>query len=126
MPMTVMIIEDNYLFRRALERLIAAEGYRPVTFASAEEALSSPEIDCYNVALLDLHLPGMWGDEMAQELARQGHVSPIAFVTSEASAEKRLKKQVPGCEVISKPADLSRLLEFLHDASARLSAPRQH
>ena len=122
MRMTVLIIEDNYLFRRALERLIAAEGYRAVAFSSAEEALCSPEINRYNVALLDLHLPGMWGDAFAKELSRRGHADPIAFVTSETGMDEQLKRLVPGCEVISKPADLERLLSFLHRASDRFTA----
>ncbi len=39
MGKVILIVEDNAIFRRGLERLLIAEGYEPHAYGSAEDAM---------------------------------------------------------------------------------------
>jgi CheY-like chemotaxis protein len=118
MTKTVLIVEDNAIFRRGLERLVAAEGYESVAFGSGEEALEGLKAHEFDLALLDVRLPGMTGDTLGAILLKRCADKPIAFVTSDFSGENGLGFRLPGCRVILKPADVPSIIAFLHEVPA--------
>lgn len=118
MGKVILIVEDNAVFRRGLERLLSAEGYEPHAYGSAEDAIEAM-MDCdFDAALLDIRLPGMYGDELAAMLKRRCAGTPIAFVTSEFTRSGLLEGRIPGCRVLPKPVDIPELLHTLHDLIA--------
>jgi CheY-like chemotaxis protein len=114
MGKVILIVEDNALFRRGLERLLRAEGYEPHAFGSAEDAMESLLSCDFDLALFDIRLPGMNGDELAALLKTRCGSKPIAFVTSDSNGDARLERRIPGCRVIRKPVDIPEFLETLH------------
>jgi DNA-binding response OmpR family regulator len=113
MRKVILIVEDNPVFRRGLERLLTAEGYEPHAFASAEAAAESAKAGDYDVALLDLRLPGMNGEELGALLKKRYAKKPIAFVTSEFAHNNHLRNRIPGCQILSKPVHIENLLGML-------------
>ena len=113
MRKVILIVEDNPVFRRGLERLLTAEGYEPHAFASAEAAAETAQTGDYDVALLDVRLPGMNGDELGAILNKRYAKKPIAFVTSEFACNTRLQQRVPGCQILPKPIHIENLLGML-------------
>jgi DNA-binding response OmpR family regulator len=109
----ILIVEDNPVFRRGLERLLTAEGYEPHAFASAEAAAETAQTGDYDVALLDIRLPGMNGDELGAILKKRYAQKPIAFVTSEFTHNGQLQKRIPGCQILPKPIHVENLLGML-------------
>jgi DNA-binding NarL/FixJ family response regulator len=72
MRQRVLIVDDNAAFRRLARRLLEAEGYRVVGVASdAGEALAAAGELVPEVILLDVHLPGASGFDVAAKLARE-------------------------------------------------------
>jgi DNA-binding response OmpR family regulator len=109
----ILIVEDNPVFRRGLERLLTAEGYEAHAFASAEAAAEAAKSGDYDVALLDVRLPGMTGEELGVMLKKRYAKKPIAFVTSEFAHNSQLKRRIPGCEILPKPVHIENLLGML-------------
>jgi len=66
----IIIIEDNNEIRNALETLVNNHPEFQCTgcFASAEDALLNIEIVTFDVALVDIHLPGISGIELIRKL----------------------------------------------------------
>jgi two-component system response regulator TctD len=110
MGKVILIVEDNPVFRRGLERLLRAEGYEPHAYGSAEAAEEAVQTEDYDVALLDIRLPGMSGDELGAILIRKHAEKPVAFVTSEFAHDVRLRRSVPGCQIFPKPIQIQELL----------------
>jgi FixJ family two-component response regulator len=79
----VCVIDDDVSVLKAVSRLLSALGYTVRSFKSAHQFLERPsqadsEVGCL---VLDVHMPGMSGLELQEELARAGRDLPIVFVT---------------------------------------------
>src|SRR5262245_1944519 len=82
-PPVVCVIDDDVSVLRAVSRLLTAIGYTVRSFKSAQQFLERPaqadsEVGCL---VLDIHMPGMSGPDLQEELARAGRDLPIVFVT---------------------------------------------
>jgi CheY-like chemotaxis protein len=110
----VLIVEDETVTRRAMTRLLAALGYRPQAFESAEEALlrlSSQKPP--RIALVDLDLPGMNGLELISRLDRMDpSIFPILITGTD---QQNLAARLGGRNVtyLRKPLNLEALLSLL-------------
>ena len=58
---TVLVVEDEEIVRDLLVTVLTAEGYEVEAVDSGEKALKALESELYDVVLLDLNLPGMYG-----------------------------------------------------------------
>jgi FixJ family two-component response regulator len=89
----VCVIDDDVSVLRAVSRLLTALGYTVQSFKSAQQFLERPAEDDSEVGclVLDVHMPGMSGLELQEELARSGRDLPIVFVTG--AADETLKQR---------------------------------
>ncbi|MEW6756196.1 MAG: PAS domain S-box protein [Candidatus Latescibacterota bacterium] len=80
---TVLLAEDDETIRRLMERLLAEQGYTVLAAGSGEEALKLVAARCGEIGLLitDLGLPGMRGEELARQLAAQGHAAKVLYIS---------------------------------------------
>lgn len=112
MATRLLYIEDEPSTRKALAYLFRHEGYEVAAYSAAEDArdpLASGNVD---IAILDVRLPGRFGDDFGRELHQRWPKIPIVFLTAEADIE-RLKRLVPEALVIRKPVDIDVLLSLL-------------
>jgi FixJ family two-component response regulator len=119
----VCIVDDDLSVRRGLSRLIHSFGFRTQTFSSACEYLDAYgklDVACL---VLDVHLGGMSGIELLEELRSRGVGTPVIVVTAyhEALSERRAwGGGVAG--YLRKPFDDNALL----DALIRAIGPETH
>jgi CheY-like chemotaxis protein len=100
--------------------LLANEGYKTLTAASAEDALELLKSNHPQLVLADVQLPGMDGLEMTRQIksgAGTADIGVIALTAYASSADER-KALDAGCDgYITKPIDTralgSRVREFL-------------
>src|SRR5215212_8417939 len=71
MPRTILIVEDNDLFRGMLRSLLEMRGYAVVTASSGDEGLAAAAGQPVDAVLTDLDMPGMNGFEFCQQLRAQ-------------------------------------------------------
>ena len=113
----VAIVDDDELFRRSIERLVRSAGFSVATFGSAEDFLSSADLDRTACAILDMRLPGMNGLELQQRLIRKPRPVPVVFVSAHDAAITRANAMRAGAVAfLKKPFDNSTLLEALSRA----------
>ncbi|HSI34244.1 MAG: response regulator [Phycisphaerae bacterium] len=74
---TVLVVEDVECTRRALVRLLEAEGHAVRTACTVREAL--PLLEGADVAILDLCLPDGSGREVLEMIRREGRGPRVAF-----------------------------------------------
>ena len=70
---TVLVVEDDHDIARLIALHLQKAGYRVRMAHTAEEALTSLADDLPDLITLDIELPGMQGDELAERL----HADPV-------------------------------------------------
>jgi len=93
----VVVIDDDAGERRALGRLLNAGGFAPVPYSSAEEFLASPPVEKPLCMLLDIHLEGMTGLELQDQLKAEGSTIPVIIITAADDLPTRERAFRSGC-----------------------------
>ena len=113
----VTVIDDDLPVRRALRRTIQAAGYTVETFASAREFLDASPVGRTSCLVLDIHLDGMSGFELAEQLAADRAAIPIIFITAHDDMPTRDRARLAGVAAyLPKPFDERVLLEAIRKA----------
>jgi FixJ family two-component response regulator len=113
----VFVIDDDTSFRDSVELLVRSAGFKIRGFGSADEFLSSQVPDAPACLVLDVHLPGLSGLELQQELDKRGIFAPIIFVTGRGNIPMTVHAMKAGAvEFLSKPFHDEDLLGAINDA----------
>jgi FixJ family two-component response regulator len=108
----VVIVDDDVSVRESLPPLLHELGFDALSFASAEEFLTSGFLDETRCLLLDIAMPGMNGPALQRELARQRRSIPIIFITADGDERIRPRMLAAGAvECLLKPFSEFTLLE---------------
>lgn len=125
----VFVIDDDISVRESLESLIEHEGWRPESFASANEFLARPRISSPSCLVLDVSLPGLNGLDL-QKLVADRIDMPIIFITGHGDVPMTVRAMKAGAiEFLTKPFGtevlLSAILEALERSRATLGYEEQ-
>jgi DNA-binding NtrC family response regulator len=116
---TILLVDDDDLVRNLAKRILKRAGYDVVTAANGQEALQIYKTEQRNIALviLDLIMPEMGGKECLEQLLEFDPAVRVMISTG-ASADDELKEAVkPYVKgLVSKPYEISRLLQAVHTA----------
>ena len=113
----ISVVDDDLPVRRALRRLIQAAGYTVETFASAREFLEASPLGRTSCLVLDIHLDGMSGFELAEQLAADRAAIPIIFITAHDDTPTRTRATRAGVAAyLPKPFDERVLLDAIRSA----------
>jgi CheY-like chemotaxis protein len=112
----VLVVEDDEDTREVLAELIEAMGYLALRAGTAAEALKVTEESDYDLALIDLGLPGMDGCETARCIRAKVPAS-VRLVALTGYSDERSRQQAIAAgfdEFLVKPA-LPEQLEALFE-----------
>jgi FixJ family two-component response regulator len=116
---TVYIVEDDADLREALAALVEVSGFRPRSFASAEEFLASGSIERPSCAVVDLRLPGISGLDLQARLRSAAPQLPLIVVTGHGDvATARTALRSGAIDFLEKPVRQEDLLEAVSEALA--------
>lgn len=109
--MRLLIIEDEYAMRRALEDALAAAGHRVLTAADGESGLHRALEEKPDLVLLDVMMPELDGLAVAAELRRVGCTAPILMLTAKGAVDDRVAGLDAGADdYLVKPFSTEELL----------------
>jgi len=115
----VLIVDDDALTRRALDRSLSKLGHRVTQIASGEEALALLEREPYDLVLLDVVMPGLNGYEVLERIKQHPrlHEIPVVMISGLDDMDSVARCVELGAEdYLIKPAH-STLLRARVDAS---------
>lgn len=113
----ILVVDDDPDICRNLSDILTDLGYR-VDFAfDGASALELVRRAPYDLALLDLKMPGMDGIALHREIKKRRAGTVSLLVTAFASPEAAAEALAAGAwKVVSKPVDFRKLLEFVDEA----------
>jgi len=115
----VMIVDDDYRVREALQELLRAAGLCSVALGSAAEYSAYPKPDVPACLILDVELPDINGLDLQRQLA-EGYHPPIIFVTGHGDIPSSVRAIKAGAlDFLTKPFSDTELLRLVHAALAQ-------
>jgi len=107
---TILIVEDDRLFRRSLVTYLAALGFETISAASAEEALGQVAHRHVDLLVTDLMLPAGSGIELVRAMRERGQFVPVVLLSGYLNSRAHREATETGIDVVlNKPADLVQL-----------------
>jgi len=125
-PIRVLIVDDDDQLRQALAEHFQRRGMKVAQAGSGEEALAKAVQFRCNVALLDLHLPGMSGIEVLAKLKEDQPELEALMLTAHGSVETAIEAMKKGAyDYLTKPVRLSELEVHLQKAFEKVQLARR-
>jgi FixJ family two-component response regulator len=116
----VFVVDDDISVRESLELLIQSAGWRPRTFASAQEFLDHSHTQAPGCVVLDVSLPDLNGLELQQRIASDRNDLPIIFLTGHGNIPMSVQAMKRGAiEFLTKPFEAEALLSAIRQAIER-------
>jgi FixJ family two-component response regulator len=113
----VAVVDDDSEVRVALMRLLLSAGFSTETFASGAEFVQSIGEQAPRCVVLDLHMPGLSGFDVQQQLVELHPEVPVLIITGHDTAEARRRALSLGAKAyLSKPVDGEALLLAIGEA----------
>ncbi len=109
----IMIVEDEAAIREFEAINLKRVGYTVVEAGSAEEALNiyDNDIDGFDIALLDISMPGMDGFTLCKELRKRSETIGIIMLTARTQEMDKITGLMQGADdYITKPFSPTELL----------------
>jgi CheY-like chemotaxis protein len=86
-PLHLLLVEDDPTVAEVITGLLRAQGHTVVHAAHGLAALSDVAAHRFDLALLDLDLPGLDGLALARQLRARGFAQPLLAVTARADPD---------------------------------------
>jgi two-component system, NtrC family, response regulator HydG len=113
----LLIVDDEPDTCANLADIFTEFGYRVDIAHDGPSALQKLEHASYDLALLDLKMPGMNGLELYREIRRRSSDTVAIVVTAYASSETAKSVLEAGAwRIVSKPVDFTKLLGYVDEA----------
>jgi FixJ family two-component response regulator len=117
----IFVVDDDSSFLNGAGRLLAAHGFEPRLFPSAEAFQARAGKHEGTCLLLDIQLRGgISGIELRRELSRSGDPIPVIFITADDSELTRQSAMAAGCAAyLTKPVTATVLVDAIRSATTR-------
>ena len=108
----ILIVEDDTDINNILATALKKEGYASTQVFSGTEAKLMLELKKgeFSLVLLDLMLPGVSGEEVMEEIRKEGEI-PVIVLTAKDSLDNKLSMLTGGADdYITKPFDMKEVI----------------
>ncbi len=123
MAQTILVVDDEPQIVKVLRGYLEQAGFRVVTANDGQLALAQYKHEKPDLVLLDLHLPGMDGLEVARRLRASSNV-PIIMVTARVEETDRLIGLELGADdYVTKPFSPREVVARVRAVLRRAEAP---
>lgn len=115
--MKLLFIDDEQTFLKYLAKRLVLDGFTVKTTFSGEEGVEAAAKEDFDVAVVDLQMPGIDGIEVQKRLKDLQPMLPCIILTGHGSVENALESgKYNAFKFLSKPVDMDTLIETLNAA----------
>ncbi len=107
---TVLVVDDEELYRRALERILTRAGHAVLSARDAAEALQIVSSEAVDLVLADVRMPGLSGLELVRQIHEFSPDLPCIVITGYGGADQSVEALRAGAFwYLEKPFEQARL-----------------
>ena len=119
-PASVLVVDDEFSVRDSLSSWFLKDGYEVRSAENATAALRALEEKKFDVALVDIKMPGMDGIELQERCHRIDPEMAVIMITAFASVETAVQALKQGAfDYVTKPVDPDELSHLVQRALER-------
>ena len=116
----VLVVDDEETIRTVLKRILEEGGYPVVAAGDGEEALRLLSQQGFELALLDVRMPGVSGMDLLGKITTDWPDTGVIMVTAVADTQNAVDAMKLGaCDYITKPFNRDDLLEKVRKANEK-------
>ncbi|MEQ9407402.1 MAG: sigma-54 dependent transcriptional regulator [Fuerstiella sp.] len=109
-PINLLLVEDEDDFRETTARWMVRKGHNVAEAANAQEALASFERQHFDVAVVDMNMPGISGIELLQRMKSADIDTEVIILTGQGTVDSAVQAMKMGaCDYLTKPFPLGDL-----------------
>jgi DNA-binding NtrC family response regulator len=110
----ILIIDDDASVRKVLSSILTENGYLVASVENSRQALKAAEKEHFDLALIDVVLPGIKGTELLRKLKEKQPRMVKIIVTGFPSLENAIKAVNEGADgYVLKPWNVEELLKTI-------------
>ena len=113
----LLIVDDEVQFLEAIAKRLEIRGFLVTKATNGEEAIAIAQTQKFDLALLDLKMPGMNGKQVLELLKKEHKFLEVIILTGHGSLDSAVECTKLGAfGYLPKPYELEHLIEILKDA----------
>ena len=113
----LLIVDDEEEFLNSITRSLELRDFKVVAVNRGEKAIEAAKNNPFDIALVDLKMPGMSGEETLKILKKQHKWMEVVILTGHGAVDSAVECTKSGAySYLQKPCELGQLLEALRDA----------
>jgi DNA-binding NtrC family response regulator len=113
----VLFVDDEEKFLRSTTKRLEMRELEVHPFTNGADALKAADATAFDVALVDLKMPGMDGEELLARLKQKHPLVEVVFLTGHGSVASAVRATQAGAyEYLQKPCELDDVLTVLTKA----------
>jgi len=114
---SVLVVDDDESIREVFQTLLLSEGFSVETAENGRQAIEKAKEARFDIALLDIVLPDIRGDQVAVEIKKHDDSVRIIFITGYPSFQDCIDALDIGVsEILMKPITSEELLTSINQA----------
>ena len=113
----LLIVDDEEQFLNSIKRRLEVRDFNVIAVNRGEKAIEEARNNPIDIALVDLKMPGIDGEETLKALKEEHKWMEVVILTGHGSVESAIECTRSGAyEYLQKPCKLDELLESLKNA----------
>jgi len=113
----LLIVDDETRFLNAIAQRLGKRGFQVRTASNGADAIDLARQEKFDIALLDLKMPGMDGGEVLRILKEEHRFLEAVMLTGHGSLESAVELTKLGAfSYLPKPYEIEKLIEVLKEA----------
>jgi DNA-binding NtrC family response regulator len=123
----LLLVDDDRSFREVLADEMSRSGFNTTAVRDAEAALTAIEESAFDVAIVDLNLPGMSGEQLIREFRERAAAMEAIVLTGHGTVENAVRTLKDGAyDFLTKPCSLDELEAVARRAFEKRSLVREN
>ena len=123
----LLVVDDELIVRDSLEKWFREEGYDVTVAESAQDALTKMGAKRFDLALVDIKMPGIDGVELQRRMREIDPEMLVIIMTGYASVETAIAALKNGAyDYVSKPFDPDDIAHSVHNALSHKRAEQEN
>jgi DNA-binding NtrC family response regulator len=113
----ILVVDDEEEFLRSMTKRLEVRDFDVTAVNRGEKAIEAARDNSFDIALVDLKMPGMNGETTLAELKKLRPFLEVVILTGHGSIDSAVECTRSGAySYLQKPCDLDYLLQVLSDA----------